>query len=348
MDNDKRVSRIINIITGLIIFVVVLVALFVYRENISNFLSKKSPAENVNELVNAGSVSSVSEDESIFESSDSVQDFPTEFHPSENSSDQTNSEIPVIQTPRSELMQSMFDNAIQIPGTQNKIEPPPNGRSIELQYTAVPLSDIIPDPVEYFKNSLFLGDSVTDGFDLYRSRIKFNDELVLKDVTVAAVKSYSVYNALQPVSDTSVHPLMGGSQALPEDIIAQKDVKNVFICLGMNDLTFEKISDFIIYYSRLINRIKEKSPDKNIVIMSIIPIVAGKEQLELNNDRIIEANNALLEFAKENNIYFIDYAAAIRDSNNCLPADLSSDNFCHLKTPVYDMLVEYLLYHPIK
>ena len=188
-----------------------------------------------------------------------------------------------IETPVSDFMLEMFRNAIIIPYSREIIEPPPQGRSEDLQYGAVPLSDIIPEPVEYFKNAVFLGDSVTTGFDLYRHKIKFGEENILESVNVIAVGKYSVYNALQPITDKSVHPLMDGKQTFAEDIIAEKDVKNIFICLGLNDLTFEKPSDFVIYYSRLINRIKAKNPGKNVVIMSVTPLVYGQENYSLNN-----------------------------------------------------------------
>jgi len=345
MDNDRKISMIINLVTGLIMIITVLAAVFIYRENIYNLLFKNNEADNIYDVQEILNPTSDYISFSEYESSEE-QEISTETPESEtNPEDLANTEN--IEPTKSDLMRYMFDNAIEIPGSQNKIEPPPDGRSEELQYGAVPLSDTIPDPFEYFKNIVFLGDSVTSGFELYKIKIKFNDEIILEDVNVVAAKKYGAYYAIQPISKDSSHPLMNGNQALPEDIIAQKDVKNVFICLGLNDLTFAKTSDFVKYYSRLINNIKEKNPDKNIVIMSVTPLVSGQYHDKLNNDMIIEANNALLEFAKENNIYFIDYAAAIRDSKNCLPEDLSSDGYCHLTVDAYDMLVEYLLYHPI-
>ena len=67
----------------------------------------------------------------------------------------------------------------------------------------------------------------------------------------------------------------------------------------------------------------------------------------LNNSVISSANNALLEMARERNIPFIDYAAAIRDAQNNCYDELSSDAYCHLTVAAYDRLVEYLLHHPL-
>ena len=252
-----------------------------------------------------------------------------------------------IEEPDKNFMQIMFDNAIEIPGSENIIEPPPDGRSLELQYGAVPLNKTIPEPFEYFKNIVFLGDSVTIGFDIYRNKVKFNGQNVLRDVNVVAVGSYGVYNATRDISESSIHPLFGGTQTLPQDIIAQKDAQYVFICLGLNDVAIITLDDYIACYSYLIDRIREKSPEKTIVIMSVTPIVFDGQKRVLNNNRITEANNLLLKFAKENNLAFIDYAAAIRDSQNCLYDELSTDAFCHLTIEAYDRIIEYLLYHPL-
>ena len=349
-ETDKKLSLIINMATIFVLLCVLLVALFIYRDNISALLSKKSPDDDTLEMLNAASEpadSNLDLSDSLEETEETTE--TTEPEIAGPDPDMTNMEwIETIKTPLSDFMLNMFENAIQIPGVRHRIESPPQGRSEEQQYGAVPLSDTIPEPFEYFRNAVFLGDSVTTGFDLYKHKIKFDGMNILENVNVIAVGKFSVYNSLQPITDRSVHPLMDGKQTFAEDIIAKKNVKNIFICLGLNDLTFAKPSNFVIYYSRLIERIKEKNPDKNIVIMSVTPLVHGQENNSLNNDVIAEANNVLLEYAKENGIYFVDYGAAIRDNRNALPSDWSSDGYCHITVAAYERLVEYLLYHPIK
>jgi len=211
----------------------------------------------------------------------------------------------------------------------------------------VPLSENIPEPFGYFRDVIFLGDSVTMGFDLFKGKIMFGGQAVLRDATVVAVGSYSVNNALKDVSQSSVHPLHGGKQTRPEDIIAAKEAKYVLICLGLNDVGLMSVEDYVRNYATLIARIKEKSPGKTVVIMSVTPLVQSAQKTRLNNTRIAEANNALLAFAKENSIPFIDYGAAIRDSQNNLYDEFSSDAYCHLTISAYNRIVEYLLYHPL-
>ena len=243
----------------------------------------------------------------------------------------------------------MFASAIQIQIGDKSIivEPPPLGRDLELQAKIVPVNADIPNPIEYFKDIIFLGDSVTTGFDLYRDHVTFNGEKVLAETTVIAVKSYGILNATRPISDKSLHPLMNGVQTMPEDIIAEKAGSKVFICLGLNDVGWQSPATFFQNYADLINRIRAKSPNKTVAIMSVTPLTEEGQRETLHNARIMEFNKLLIEFAAYNNIPFIDYAAALRDEENHLFEVLSSDNYCHIVPAAYNRLVEYLVYHSI-
>ena len=344
MGKNDKIKLFVYLTFIFVIFFGILIVGIIYRDPIFIVLSNKSPGADVNHVLNP--TPGFSENNGVQPSEPSVlnQTVPTP----EPGTLPPEQDTEYIEAPKSDFMQHMFDSAFEIPGSGNKIEPPPEGRAIELQCGVVPLSDLIPEPYGYFKNIIFLGDSVTTGFDLFKTKVKFNEEYVLRDVTVIAVGSYGIFNALRDISAQSIHPLINGKQAMPEDIIAEKDAKNVLICLGLNDLTWSKTESFVDGYSRLINRIKEKSPDKNIVIMSITPVILNHGKGSLTNDLIMAANNALIEFAKENNIMFIDYGAAVRDEQNCLCDEFSSDNYCHLTITAYNRIVEYLLYHPIK
>ena len=330
INNDKKLGLIINLMTVCVMVVIVLVAVFIYRDNIFGTTATKSTTEEKeNPSLSADVTPERSTQPPSFEK-EIVFDYPPGY----------------TEAPMSDFTQYMFDYAIDMPGSPYKIEPPPKGRSIDLQYGAVPLSELIPEPFGYFGDIVLLGDSVTTGFDLFREKVLFYGEAVLRDITVVAIPNYGAYNAIQDIS--GVHPILNGQKSLPEDIIAQKKQKNIFICFGLNDLVWQKPEHFVIYYSRLIDRIRTKNPEKNIAIMSVTPCVAGQTSSELNNAAIAEANNFLLEYASQNGVYFIDYAAVLRDGENNLYDILSSDGYTHLTTQAYERLVEYMLYHPIK
>ena len=343
MGRNDTIKLVISLFIIFVIFFGILTVGIIYRDPIYNVLSNKSPGINMQRIKKANPVSSTNENAAA--GVQPLTQIPTEAIPS---SDGSPLNAGYIEAPKSEFMQEMFDNAIEIPGSGDKIEPPPEGRDIEIQYGALPLSDLIPEPYAYFKDIIFLGDSVTTGFDQFRTKIFFNGENVLRDVTVIATGSYGIYNALSDISNKSIHPLSNGKQTLPEDIIAEKEAKNVCICLGLNDLTWSTTESVVKAYAKLIVRIKEKNPDKNIVMMSITPVILDHGKGSLTNDLIMAANNALLKYAQENGIMYMDYGAAIRDEHNILYDKFSSDSYCHLTYNAYNRLVEYMLYHPIK
>ena len=326
MNADKILTLVIYLITVFVMVVIAIVAVFIYRDDIFGVQKEATMEQNPEPaLVLEGTTEKT---EPLTAEPDSP--YPPGY----------------IEAPMSEFMHHMFDRAVKVPGSPRVVEPPPEGRSLELQYSAVPLSELIPEPFGYFGDILLLGDSVTTGFDLFREKVLFFGEPVLRDITVVAVESYGVYNAIQGVS--GVHPILNGQRTLPEDIIAAKKQKNIFICLGLNDLVWQKPEEFVVYYSRLVDRIKAKNPEKNIAVMSVTPCVEGHGRSDLENGNIAQANNLLMEYAKENGIHFIDYAAAIRDDGeNRLQEDLSSDAYTHLTPHAYERLVEYMLYHPI-
>ncbi|MCL2814913.1 MAG: GDSL-type esterase/lipase family protein, partial [Oscillospiraceae bacterium] len=194
----------------------------------------------------------------------------------------------------------------------------------------------------YFKNILFLGDSIVSGLELCKDSTVVSGEKVLREAAVVAAVNYSLKNAVSEVSQNSVNLVYAGKAMRPEDIISQSDNKYVFICLGLNDFYGTPLDEYIENYGRLVANIKAKNPDKAIAVLSVTPLVAGQRHGFMTNQLITEANSRLMEFAAVEDLYFIDWAAAIRDENNALYENLCSDGFCHLKPEAYRRLAEYL------
>lgn len=254
--------------------------------------------------------------------------------------------------PANEYVRHMFETAIEYSGDDGKtyiVEPPPSGRSIDLQKKILPLRST-PAPSDYLDDAIFIGDSVTTGFESFRKNIEFCGEKIDLNYKVFAAKSYGAYNSTLEISDTSVHPLYKGDQFYSEDIIGIYESKKVFICIGLNDAGWEKEEQFVRYYRSLLTKIKEKNPGVKIIIVSITPLTSNGEATatnDLSNPRIAEFNNLLIGLAYEENVSFLDYAYALRDENYNLYDDFSSDDYCHLTVPAYSRMLEYIFYHPV-
>ncbi|MCL1792882.1 MAG: GDSL-type esterase/lipase family protein [Oscillospiraceae bacterium] len=196
-------------------------------------------------------------------------------------------------------------------------------------------------PSEYFKNIIFLGDSIVSGIEICKDSTQVNGEKVLEDTTVVAAVSYSLKNAVSEISENAINLTHEGKAMKPEDIVSRLDGKYVLICLGLNDLAWTPMDEYIENYGTLVKNIQTKNPDKTIAILSVTPVVAGGATL--TNAVIAEANGRLRGFAAEKGLSFIDWAAAIRTENGSLHESLSSDGYCHLKAEAYGRLAEYLV-----
>ena len=229
----------------------------------------------------------------------------------------------------------------KIPDTQYQPDLAANGG-------VLPVLNSVFDPCGYFADIIFIGDSIMFGFDGYKNSIEFEGEKVLRDAFVAASLGYGVNNAVSEIADNSINLTYGGTAMRPEDIIAKRSEKYVFLCLGLNDLGFMTVLEYINAYRILIENIQAKNPGKTVVILSITPLVAGQVSGNMDNDAIMRANDMLLEYAAGCGIQFLDWASAIRGEDNTgLSGELSSDGYCHLKVEAYNRLVKYLLEHPV-
>ncbi|MCD8090598.1 MAG: hypothetical protein LUD81_08280 [Clostridiales bacterium] len=86
---------------------------------------------------------------------------------------------------------------------------------------------------EFFKNSAFVGDSIMLG---YKNYCLSKDDGFMGNPLFLASGSFSLWQAVSPVSSDSLHPLYQGEKTLVEDAVVKSGSEKVFICLGTNDL----------------------------------------------------------------------------------------------------------------
>ena len=201
-------------------------------------------------------------------------------------------------------------------------------------------------PSEYFSDIVFIGDSIVAGLEVCKDYAQIGGEKILKDATIIAAPSYSLSAATTEPGANAVNLIYEGKAMRPEDIIADINEKYVFICLGLNDLSWSPLDAYIENYRKLIENIRAKSPDVKIAILSVTPLVASQRESGLTNAVIAKANDRLAELAGESSVFFVDWARALQDESGALPAGLSSDGYCHLKAEAYVRLVEYLINNP--
>ena len=203
---------------------------------------------------------------------------------------------------------------------------------------AKPDTMLVPEcaPVEddYFSDTVFLGDSRTEGFYLY-SGLEEGTYLYAVGATVE-----SVFTKPTQTTDAGKVPML--------DALADMECGKVYIMLGVNELGWPRTETFRDQYGKLIDRVRADHPDAQVVIQSILPVSAEQDAKGsyVNNRRIQEFNDVLRELAEEKNCSYLNVAEAVTGEDGCLLPELTSDGV-HLNTKGCAVWREYLMSHPV-
>ena len=190
-------------------------------------------------------------------------------------------------------------------------------------------------PVEdtYFENTAFLGDSRTQGFQLY-SGLKTGTYYTAVGATVESVFTKKVD------TEAGKMPLL--------DAMAKQEFDKIYVMLGVNELGWNGTESYHNQYAKLIDRLREDHPDSLVVLQTLIPVSAKQEAKKsyVNNTRIAAYNEVIRQLAEEKQCPYVDVAAAMTDEQGCLRSDWTSDGV-HLNTKGCKAWLEYLRTHPV-
>ena len=183
----------------------------------------------------------------------------------------------------------------------------------------------------FFKNSVFIGDSVLQGFQIY---VNSKGSGYLDHVKVTGVVSYSLIAATQ--ENSKYHPLYKGKHIPPEKYVKVLGAKKVFLSFGINDIqntgnpsyTYDK-------YKELINNIRKVNPDVKIYILSTTPPMKGSKNY-VNYAKNLRALNELMKkYCDSTDCDYIDIASYLQTTDGYLRSDLCSDKFVHQTIAAY-------------
>ena len=196
-----------------------------------------------------------------------------------------------------------------------------------------PVSETVRVEDTYFDDAVFLGDSRTDGLRIYGG---MNHGTYLQ-FTGATVESVFTKEVETPVGTM---PLL--------DALAQMECGKIFVMLGVNELGWNGTDIFRNQSTLLIQRLKEDHPDAEIVIQSILPVSAAKDEegRYVNNQRINDYNQVWLELAEEFGVSYMNVAESVADAEGRLPKDLCYDGV-HLNKAGCRQWLEYLRTHAV-
>ena len=150
---------------------------------------------------------------------------------------------------------------------------------------------------EIFKNTVFIGDSQTEGLKVYN---------ILNSTSVLAKKGSNLVDARNYI-----------------DSLSNLNPSTTFLLYGMNDILIYKndINSFIQDYSYLIKEIKSTIPDTSIVVNAVLPVmnnVIENRSVYINIDKYNESLSIMCEAL---GVEFIDASYLLEEDNKLFEGD---------------------------
>jgi lysophospholipase L1-like esterase len=149
---------------------------------------------------------------------------------------------------------------------------------------------------------VFLGDSLTDSCEWQ----EFFRNAIIKNRGISGDTTNGILNRIDEVVDSKPQKL--------------------FLMIGINDVNRgEKVDEILNNYKLILTNFRERIPQTQVFIQSILPINNQKRPNKGVNSIILELNANLKNLAKQFSFQYIDLFSAFLDDNNQLDARYTTD-----------------------
>lgn len=176
----------------------------------------------------------------------------------------------------------------------------------------------------------------------------FDDCAFIGNSRVLDLKNYglaeNVYASVGLTVDTVFTEKASGSSVVIIDELKGKHFKRVFLMFGDNECGWPNTSVFIKRYAKVIAAVRERVPEAEIYLQSVLPIsraADAKNEYGCNNAAIKKVNEAIKQLAKDEGVRYINPAASMTDSQGFLPDEAASDGV-HLRKKYCRIWLNYL------
>ena len=202
---------------------------------------------------------------------------------------------------------------------------------------AVPESNITVEDT-YFNDVIFIGDSITNGIQLYKtakcadivSKTGLNIESIIKEPIEINNQTLSVLQAIK-----------------------QSNKNKIYIMIGSNGIGWLKIDYMVNLYKDWLTQLRAEIPNSIIYVQSVLPITKELSDYNqrkndcLTNSKIDEYNNAVFNMCKENHFFYLNVAEAFKGNDGFLPKDASPVDGMHINSNYYNIWLDYIKTHII-
>ena len=183
----------------------------------------------------------------------------------------------------------------------------------------------------YFNDTVFIGDSLTDGFRMYAG---------LPQATF-------ICGTAMTIDGLETSEWKDGVTMMER--IRRGGFKKVYIMLGINEsMEIEHKDAFISKYGNLIDTVRKYNPNALIYIQTIMPVAASiDEEGRITNEEINVFNDGLYELANQKKVYFLNMNKHFKDETGKLPEGASRDGI-HFHKEYYLRWFDYLKTHAVR
>lgn len=201
-----------------------------------------------------------------------------------------------------------------------------------------PLEESEPVEDSYFDDVVFLGDSRTEGLQLFGG---------LAHGTYYWARGMTVFRVDDP---QYAQFKVNGADYTMIGALKQKQYKAVYIMVGVNELGYPADS-YETGLAAFVDKVVEAQPNAVVYLQIMPPIndaLARKNGLAdcINNANLSAFNAALIRVAKEKRVVLLNTAEVYTDEDGQLQADIAADG-CHFTSGGYPRWIEYLRCHVI-
>ena len=212
------------------------------------------------------------------------------------------------------------------------------GTTTALDFRMAALPRTAPVEKSWFSQVSFVGDSLTQGMQLY-------DEGLPNAM-------FCAYKGVGPnvIVNGATCRRADGETEVPLEALTAQQPRAIYVLLGTNVLGRDTdYTSFLTYYRLMLDMLAQTIPNAKIYVQSITPVrpeVSSKENHEgLNKERLCRINDELAAIALDKGCYYLNLWEALADENGDLKEEYAQPDGYHLKPAGYTAWVDYLCSH---
>lgn len=188
----------------------------------------------------------------------------------------------------------------------------------------------------WFADAVLIGDSRVNGFQL------FSEVSEARYITSVGLSIYQVAKEEEVIR-------WGEDKISVYGALEKEQYAKVYLSMGVNELGYYNPEGFGETFGKVVDRVRQLQPDAAVYVMTVIPVNSEKcrehrQKSYVNNDLVAQYNEALVQMAREKDVYLVNTAEALADETGEVPAELSADGV-HFQKEGYLIWRDYLLCH---